>query len=271
VHKTLPLVLLTGHGHASDQRINRQENTYLIETPAFFTKFGKIEFEVDESRNLTFTSLGYVDGNRKALKDLVAPLRPGNFMTDKGRAALNFAEAKFKELKLGKVVGCSPKTYLADMKASTDVNVYNLFITKMLPSQLFTKNSFTNPFSMVSGDFIRENIYQGEITLDDIYTTVPFEESYQVMMGVSGSDLKSLMKQLVSGQTKFMFTEDQSTISNSKTYDFVSDDYASKGVQAASDKLFGAGKYSTVNVPNNLSGRQVLQGYIEQSMACAVQ
>ena len=102
-------------------------------------------------------------------------------------------------LGLSKVLGCSRETYYQGADLDT------LYFTQVVPQALFQPAHNASQWFLQSDGGLRYDLYQGNVTVDDIYKILPFKDVFMVIRRQTGTVLRKLLASL--NQQGFVSTD----------------------------------------------------------------
>jgi len=281
----LPIVLLSGHRHRKYFEWY-DENAFTIESGKYFETLGLVRFRLSDGDFDEF-SYKWVDTSRDEFYYL-SYTDASSFLTPEGQAVKDQIDYYFNKLQLNETVGCSPRDYSPYAPQGQPDSLYGLYINSVLPEQLFVSMPHTQ-FFMCNSETLRDNIYKGRVTKNDVYSVMPFGDTFEYYANMPGSDLMALLKKLnsmtidsivrntdrYSRYFPYMSDEEDmppyettnTTVSESKTYDLVCAHYDSYVIGKYLNELF-PNKYTVKNYPTSLDSSTVLDEWIQHYWPC---
>jgi len=165
---------------------------------------------------------------------------------------------------------------------------YSLYITKMIPSQLFLQNATNIQVAMMNSFTLRDFLYQGRVTRNDVFSIMPFEDVFYYFQGLSGQQLQNLIDYLENGDEKIDFEKryeaykpssvpsyvplprwlySEVDIQPTNTYDVICSGYDSVSIGKALQKLDPNG-FHKKSYPNQMDSDDVIRIWIQQNWPC---
>ena len=178
----VPVQFITGHSH--QRKFRKLDNfSTSFEAGRFLDTVGFTSIAFDDN-DVSFDH-AFIDGNINSFKDALGST--DDLDTENGtKLALLIEETEMK-LGLNEVKGCSPKTFYLNYGLEQDNSLWGLFAKKIIPIQLFNRNS-SKVFIQNPGG-LRYNLYEGEITVNDVITVSPYNDTvWEVASNISGTD-----------------------------------------------------------------------------------
>ncbi|KAK2950947.1 putative 5' nucleotidase family protein [Blattamonas nauphoetae] len=242
----IPVVFLTGHTHRSrtdkqdsetyvmesgryTDNIGKISFTLAKQAPTS-RSFARLE----DSRNdgiisnidQTSFSQSFIPTNKAKLMSELKITDPSQFKTSVGERMKLLIQNKFIALGLAPLVGCAPKTYNNNAHQLDDsTNLYRLCLDDMLPkygpkrtdvlSMLKTeeereavrqKPAANASIYVLDDGLLRYPIYKGEVIVDDLFTSDPFNYEALAIVAIEGSKLKTFLGMTYPGGSKFTNT-----------------------------------------------------------------
>merc|ERR1712159_909307 len=81
-------------------------------------------------------------------------------------------------LHLDDVLGCSPIFYDPDAHFWEHDSLYRLFIDQLIPTTVYNTTLVNQQFFVTNTQTLRYYLYQGSVTLNDVWTISPFKDKY---------------------------------------------------------------------------------------------
>ncbi len=192
-----PIILLSGHSHVNYFQWY-DDNSFTLESGCYFQELGRLRFSLDESGRLTNDtfSYDYVPTSRDRFYEIVE-IGADRFVTPTGYEIKKDIAAIWTSLNLGEKIGCSPTTYDTTLGLDDPASAYGLLLNEMVPKVLFDpKNNNNTQFFLSSTGFLRYNLYEGPVVVNDVWTMCGFNDSYMVFKGMDGAMLQSVITAL---------------------------------------------------------------------------
>eukprot|EP00792_Barthelona_sp_PAP020_P013766 TRINITY_DN9285_c0_g1_i1.p1 TRINITY_DN9285_c0_g1~~TRINITY_DN9285_c0_g1_i1.p1 ORF type:complete len:629 (+),score=132.64 TRINITY_DN9285_c0_g1_i1:59-1945(+) len=198
-HKTrdLPIIFLNGHTHIRNYVFYKDKNSVRLESEWALKHIGLMSVEMDKtdkgytlaSVNHTFISVNTED----LLKNLpdTKEWKP----TTNGQLLDKYIDDQLKSLNLDKVLGKAPYKFRKNGRISQNDSMKHLYVKMIFPSVLKPRISGIPIFVLNSGS-MRNNIYEGNVTLGDVYTVDPFNNPYETIRGLSFTEATALIHEL---------------------------------------------------------------------------
>ena len=102
--------------------------------------------------------------------------------TKNGTELSDFIRDTQERLGLFEVLGCSPETFYVHKNMQESNSLWRLYLKQVVPSQLFPLDEGNNIFIQSSGSF-RIDLFKGNVTLDDLISASPFNDTIFVVGG----------------------------------------------------------------------------------------
>jgi 2',3'-cyclic-nucleotide 2'-phosphodiesterase (5'-nucleotidase family) len=196
-HPNLPLILLTGHSH---QKYFSQwdSNCYVLESGKYFEVVGFLEFNLRRHGKVKYienmTSL-WLDTSKSNFYKLTNRTE-ANFMTESGKKMREMITSMAERLHLNQSLGCSPQFYCPEAALNNTTSFYRLIIENVAPAMLFSAHNLNVQFFVTNTGMLRSPLYRGVVTLDDVWTALPFNNTYYFFPNVTGTVLQVVLSLL---------------------------------------------------------------------------
>ncbi|KAI2510929.1 hypothetical protein MHU86_3550 [Fragilaria crotonensis] len=163
----MPVQFISGHSHVrSFQQIDKYSTSF--EAGHYLDTIGFVSFDT----NGTNFQYEFIDASVDRLRSI---LGVDDIMTENGTEVQSMIHKAQEELGLLDKVGCSPDHYRIDVELFHPQSLWRLFMDKVITEYYFS-GSPSSVFLQSSGSF-RYDLYEGQVTLDDIISVSPFNDS----------------------------------------------------------------------------------------------
>ena len=163
----MPVQFISGHSHIrSFQQVDEYSTSF--EAGHYLDTIGFVSFGTDGT-NFQYE---FIDANVDRLRSI---LGVDDIMTENGTEVQNMIHKTQEELGLLNHVGCSPGHYQIDVELSHPQSLWRFFMEKVITEYYFS-GSPSSVYLQNSGSF-RYDIYKGQVTLDDIISVNPFNDT----------------------------------------------------------------------------------------------
>ncbi|KNC82535.1 hypothetical protein SARC_05183 [Sphaeroforma arctica JP610] len=190
------IAFLAGHSHV--MRFHAvDQNAFVIQSDHYLYHLGVAKFLLVDGK-ITHLYHKQIRCNRTALASYVG--EPTNEFQLPGGYALKKDLARWtEELSLDTVVGQMQHTYSKSLQVYNKWSLRNLFVEHVIPKTLFAETPLKHkPFYISGAFFLRDNLYQGNVTEADIYAVIPFTDKFHQYEEVQGTVLIALVRKLLS-------------------------------------------------------------------------
>ena len=197
----MPVQFVTGHTHYRGQAILDETSTS-FEAGRFLDTVGFVSFPTldsvrcrrsEDGRTATdlFRSV-FLDANVGVLSGALGLARKDDLNTQEGIDLSKYIFNVRESMGLLDVIGCADQTYYLNQPISEPDSLWGLWVHDVLPNQLFERNKSKIFIQHVPWAF-RDGIYEGQVTVDDIYLASPFDDKiYTIAEHISGDVLLNL-------------------------------------------------------------------------------
>eukprot|EP00128_Syssomonas_multiformis_P005297 Colp12_sorted_trinity150504_noHs@5837 len=278
-----PLILLTGHSHIVDFR-QFDDQAYAFESGHYFQQFGLIEFQILGDGTLKLVNHTAVETQLKNFYELGLKA-PDTFPTEDGEELTALIKKQEASLNLDTVVACAPTSFSRRASLNKPYSFYNLYLNTMVPKFLFAGRQGNTPLIFSSVGFLRDDLYNGTVVEDDIFSIDPFNDDYVLFAGLDGADVITLADDLrgnglakdhmlkiaipkTTTQSVDRYVMNNVTLTEEITYDVVSTGYDGFHISDRLAALFPSKNYTKVAYPTSLSSRDVIRNYIKTTFPC---
>ena len=157
----------------------------------YYNTIGFASFDVPAARSqlrpvapvdFQFLSL---DTSRARLAREVGAASAAVLATADGAAVSASIEAARQSLNLTRVLGCAKQTYLQG--GSLDA----LVTSRVVPEALFLPPRNASQWFIQNTVGLRYDVYEGNVTADDVYKVLPFRDPIHVVRGMRGAALRA--------------------------------------------------------------------------------
>lgn len=182
---------VTGHTH---QRAYVPLDPFASSLQAGFylDTLGFVSFQTKSNETTFYHSL--MDANQKTL---LATLDVPNMNTDEGEDLSNFIHSVADSLDANRVIGCAPRTYYLDKAIAEHDSLHGLYLNHVLPTAFLDR--VDSPPGMINAVvlslpyFLRYNLFQGEVTVNDIHNIISDDDVlYRVAHSLRGDKIQRL-------------------------------------------------------------------------------
>lgn len=111
---------------------------------------------------------------------------PSALPTEAGVALASDIEATRTAYGLTKVLGCTNTSFFG-------ADLTRLFFDTVVPEHLFHPSRNTSQWFVASTGCLRYPVFQGNITVDDVFKVMPFEDTFLVSRQLSGASLQAAL------------------------------------------------------------------------------
>lgn len=113
-------------------------------------------------------------------------------MTSRGHVIDEYIRAASDSLNLTDVIGCSKFDYTLTMPSENN-SMFGLWLYDVVPKMMLIKNETENTRVFIgNAGGIRDGIYKGVVTINDIFSIAPFLDGYNRVDNISRSDFLKL-------------------------------------------------------------------------------
>ena len=195
---SMPVQFITGHTHYRGF-MELDELSTSFEAGRYLDTIGFVSFPKLGNLNGTFQHQ-FLDANTAQLAETLG-IAVEDLLTPKGESLIGFIDRTRSRLGLNDVIGCSPAHFILNSSLDDQYSLWGLYRDEVVPSQLF--NEQTRKILIQNRETsLRYDLYQGNITLDDIYVVNPFNESlYLVAESLPAAVIHALNDSLNSGNS----------------------------------------------------------------------
>jgi hypothetical protein len=186
---------VTGHTHqrayvALDPFASSLQAGFYLDTLGF------VSFQTKANHTNFYHSL--MDANQKTL---LATLGLPNMKTDEGEDLSTFIHSVADSLDANRVIGCAPRTYYLDKAIAEHDSLHGLYLNHILPSAFLDRvdspPGMINAFVQSLPYFLRYNLFQGEVTVNDIHNIISDDDVlYRVAHSLRGDKIQRLAEHL---------------------------------------------------------------------------
>jgi len=223
IQPRVPVQFVTGHSHqrkytAMDVAASSFEAGNYLNTVGF-ASFPKNGSSVNASSGLAqgFQHV-FIDASVKSFAQVVGTTE---FSTEAGRALTLAIKETRQQMGLSHRLGCSPMTYSPLVALDAKDSLWNLFMQGVIVDSLFHGDA--SKVFMVGTGSARYNLYEGNVTKDDIVTMMPFaDEFWSVGRNVSGAMIAAVLAKLNEGNTDAAPTFVSTPFDEAGTYELLS-------------------------------------------------
>jgi hypothetical protein len=187
VGRDVPVQFITGHTHVRDNQL-LDDRASSFEPGHYLDTLGFCSFPsrhgVKENSTADFEHV-FIDANVKTLKGI---LGVDDMSTSSGSALSSLIHETQKDLGLLNIVGCSPQTFLLLNGLEERQSLWALYLYEVVMHGFFRYNQ--SKVLIQSTYAFRYDLYQGNVTVDDVIAVSPFNDSwYKISEQILGADI----------------------------------------------------------------------------------
>lgn len=189
-------VLLSGHRHVTYFK-QYDPNAFTLESGKYFEVVGDISFTLSGDpgdRQLNALSYRWVPTALSQFSAM-ANVSEDEFLTPHGAMVKEMIRNYSTSLDLDQVYGCSPLTY-SPYTWDASNSFFQLYVERVVPSMVFDASLPHTQVFIANSFTLRWYLYQGPVNKNDIYTVLPFNDTFYGVFSVMGSDLQTLITKL---------------------------------------------------------------------------
>ncbi|EDQ86162.1 uncharacterized protein MONBRDRAFT_38537 [Monosiga brevicollis MX1] len=259
----LPIIFLTGHSHL--RRFQQLDDFAIsLEAGKYMDTIGYVSFDIPKATDLVLNFVNYtITPNRTTFARMAGLKDTKTFDTKNGTALREQITKVYAQLGLSRVVGCSNATYSYLADVSQNNSLAALYIDQVAPNtvmQHVPNISTAKPFLIHSAGTLRYDLFQGNITVNDLATLSPFADNYHyTLQAYSGQVLNEAID--VSAELVYPWPLDKQTDYHVMTLSF---DWP--GINAT---LFKANLNPTWGIVPNYNSTSVFIDYFDNNPAWA--
>jgi 2',3'-cyclic-nucleotide 2'-phosphodiesterase (5'-nucleotidase family) len=201
-HKTTPIIAFSGHSHTYNYfHFNFPGTSQLdpsaltFESGKYFEAVGELQFDLNQrSGALENLSYQWINTTKAIFYEIAGKKSAEEFMTPKGLATRAYIQEKYKELGLSRLLGCSLLEFNLDPNYNSVDSAYYLLFNYVAPQKLFAeeKNGHYTPYLISNTATIRDNLYSGAVTVNDVFSMSPFSDNYYYLV-LNGSVISTVV------------------------------------------------------------------------------
>ena len=192
-----PVQFIAGHSHRRKQK-TLDARAAAFEPGNYFNTVGFASFALpnqnqNQNRNendgpieFQFTDIDTSVASMASALNLSAQALP----TANGTTIATHIFDEQQKLGLTQTLGCVAQDY------PEGPELYTLYAEEIVPKAFFTPPGNASQWFVQSTGSMRYDIYQGNVTADDVYKVLPFRDALYVVRDVQGTHLTSLWQQL---------------------------------------------------------------------------
>merc|ERR1712137_864191 len=203
-----------------------------------------------------------------------------NFLTEEGIATKELIAYYTNTLHLNDTLGCSPEFYDPDYLIVNQASLYNLYIEDVIPTMVFNTSLPNIQFFIANTATLRYPMFPGRVTVNDIYSIIPFIDQYFYYPGLTGTQLQGVLGQLrlflspnlkmtpyfgtyaQPDPTRPAYTHSIMKVDPSKTYDIVCSGYDSDTIGPIIADLYPSLNATAIPYPTFQSSTTSLSEYV---------
>jgi len=189
-----------------------------------------------------------------------------DFLTTQGKSVKKLIISYFNKLKLNTTIGCSPATYSPNDPVESKNSLYNLYMESILPSMIYNSSrTCCIPFFLTNPFALRDTLYEGRVVKNDIYSIMPFGDSYYFFPNVTGAVLVAFLKKTEFGPKYY---HSFISIDPSQTYDMICSGYDSTVIAQILQQIYKTITWTPQLYPTNYDSTDAIQQYISITWPC---
>ncbi|KAI5467934.1 Metallo-dependent phosphatase-like protein [Mariannaea sp. PMI_226] len=206
----IPIVFFGGHAHVRDAR-KFDSKAFAMASGRYFETIGWMSIdglktgsdEVEATSSPSFNRR-YIDNNLFGLHYHTG-LNDTTFPTKQGKKVSDMITHARKELDLGHLYGCAPKTlWMRSAKYPSEDSIYTWITDELFPDIITRKGREDKPrLALTNTGGIRFDIFKGPFTRDSIYTVSPFQSGFRYIKDVPYKAAAKVIELLNSGGVIF--------------------------------------------------------------------
>jgi len=185
-----PIQVIAGHSHMRKQN-SIDGRAHVFEPGNYFNTVGFASFDLPKSSD-TASAIQFgaadIDSSVSSIASSLGVL-PSALPTNTGAAVGAAIRNEQAKLGLSNVLGCARTGYFAR-------NLTKLYISDVVPSTLFAPAHNKSQWFIFSTGGLRYDLYQGNVTVDDIYKILPFRDTFLTVRNLNGKVLQGLFDKL---------------------------------------------------------------------------
>jgi 2',3'-cyclic-nucleotide 2'-phosphodiesterase (5'-nucleotidase family) len=192
----IPVQFLTGHSHTRGSELI-DSYTFNLEAGCYADTAGMITIDIDPhsaSKKPTFGHY-FIDMNIAELIE-VTNTSSASFETNAGKSVSASIGAAREALGLSEVLGLVPRNYSGHAGLDESDSLWALYLNEVLPTQLFVPARNKSQWFVASTGAIRYNLFEGNVTADDLWAIAPFEDKVNVVRSVPAAVASALVATL---------------------------------------------------------------------------
>jgi len=182
----MPIHFITGHTHyrgfkeldnSTDFSSNKKRKSTSFEAGHYLDTIGFLSFDRDSDvKDDEYNQVDHVfiDANVDTLSQI---LGMDDFMTPYGKEVQDLILQTEQEMNLFDVLGCAPTHYYLDYELSRPQSLWRFFMEQVINAYYFGDSKAQNSVYVQSSGSFRYDIYEGEVTLNDIKTVNPWNNT----------------------------------------------------------------------------------------------
>jgi len=188
-------------------------------------------------------------------------------------------------LHLNDTLGCSSEYFLPQLPIILENSLYNLYLENVLPYMVYNNSLQNEQFFIANTATLRYPLFKGRISVNDIYSIIPFGDSYVYYPNLSGTQLQIVVDELgkLSSPTlkitpyfdthekydwsRPAYTHSLSKINSNSVYDLVCSEYDSETITPILSKFFNIDFAETY--PTSQTSTTALAGFIIDNFLCS--
>ena len=117
---------------------------------------------------------------------------------------------------LSRVLGCAPRHFNASAPLADPASLWTLYMREVAPRHLFVPAQNASQWFVSSTGALRYDIYEGNVTVDDIDMALPFSDSLHVARRVQGATIAKALRLLQLGS--WLATDDEQRLDDEEEH-----------------------------------------------------
>eukprot|EP00656_Telonema_subtile_P006369 TRINITY_DN12935_c0_g1_i1.p1 TRINITY_DN12935_c0_g1~~TRINITY_DN12935_c0_g1_i1.p1 ORF type:complete len:400 (+),score=112.51 TRINITY_DN12935_c0_g1_i1:92-1291(+) len=185
-----PVQIIAGHSHVRAQ-VSLDSRAQVFEPGNYFNTIGFSSFDLPTppSTDPVLFNLQDLDTSKSVLA-AAANLTAAALPTPNGTALLQAIKAEEESLGITKVLGCAKQDFLQGPALNA------LYIDKIVPESFFEPAHNSSQWFVQSTSGLRYSLYKGNVTADDVFKVLPFQDKFFAVRRLTGKTLKALLAAL---------------------------------------------------------------------------
>lgn len=197
IQPTMPVQFVTGHSHRREYA-DLDAKASSFEAGHYLDTVGFASFPKNDTAEAQAFQHVFIDASKQAF----ASVAGGEVATDAGRALTkDIAEARAR-MGLSQRLGCAPMSYDKYAALNETDSLWKVFLDGPINETLFGGDQGQRKAMLASTGSMRYNLYEGNVTKDDIVTMMPFaDEFFLIAHDLPGETIASALAELNNGSS----------------------------------------------------------------------